>query len=262
MFIALKLLNKMNNKTLIIYAGNKCNNNCMVCSVSKKIKRERGMREIINDMEIGREKDFLKIEFTGGEPSIRRDIFELVKKSKELGYEITGISTNGRMFKYEDFCEKIIKAGLNRITISLLGSKKEIHDAITRTPGSFGDILDALNNLKKHNIYINFSTVVNKINLFDLAELSKLILSKGVGHWNLLDLLEEGNAEKYLSALFYDYDVFLNEVGKIDISKFKEICFFDFPEDLFGNKFKNKKNIKIINKNDRSKAAVQIGLKK
>ncbi|HXJ07978.1 MAG TPA: GTP 3',8-cyclase MoaA, partial [Burkholderiales bacterium] len=57
-----------------------------------------------------------KIRLTGGEPLVRRDLHELVSLLKELDVEIT-LTTNGSLLAKQ--AEKLARAGLNRVTVSL-----------------------------------------------------------------------------------------------------------------------------------------------
>src|SRR3989339_703543 len=150
--------NKNNNKkNLLVLTGFRCNNNCIVCSIAdcENDYQDRSYNDITKDLKRGFKNGCDSVEFTGGEPTIRADIIKLVKEANDLGYKTISLSTNGRFFAYDDFCEKIINTGLNKVTFSLLGPNKETHDAITRTPGSFGQILTGIKNVQKNIIFVN-----------------------------------------------------------------------------------------------------------
>ena len=98
----------MAKKRLDLKVGYTCNNNCRFCVVADKRKfGDLTTKELKKQMEEGR-KTCEDIVFTGGEPTIRKDIFELVRYAKKLKFDTIQIQTNGRMFASKKFCEKII----------------------------------------------------------------------------------------------------------------------------------------------------------
>lgn len=252
------------NKTLLILTGFSCNNNCIVCSVrpKKRFYPDRNYQEIVEEMEQGRKDGFKDIEFTGGEPTIRKDIVQLVTQAKKMGYQQISFSTNGRLFSYQKFCQKIIQAGLNKITFSLLGFKAEIHDAITRTPGSFNEIIAGIKNIQQFpGIHINVSSVISQFNFHNFKKFGKFICSLGVKHWYLLDLIPDGNAQAYYSTLVVSLDNLHKELNSIlDIADdFKEFGFFDFPFCLFKPGLRKRNNACFVNAKMRTETSQQVG---
>lgn len=251
-------------KTLLVTTGYTCNNKCLMCSVEEKrcAFPDREMRDIELDLKGGRLKDFTEIEFTGGEPTARRDLLELVARAKALGYERISLSTNGRMFSYDDYCQKLIEAGLNKATISLLGPDEKIHNAITRTPESFNETMAGIKNLKKFpNFQVNISTVVSSLNYEHLQEIAELVLSLGIKNWYLLDLIPEGAAqENYMRLAVTQKELsrVLNQLTS-SLDNFQELGFFDFPFCLFSPEMINNQKINFINTQKRGEMTEQVG---
>ncbi|OGF25556.1 hypothetical protein A2331_01685 [Candidatus Falkowbacteria bacterium RIFOXYB2_FULL_34_18] len=257
--------NKNNNKkNLLVLTGFRCNNNCIVCSIAdcENDYQDRSYNDITKDLKRGFKNGCDSVEFTGGEPTIRADIIKLVKEANDLGYKTISLSTNGRFFAYDDFCEKIINTGLNKVTFSLLGPNKETHDAITRTPGSFGQILTGIKNVQRYkNVHVNISTVISRLNYGDLLNFGNFILSIGVKNWYLLDLIPDGGAKIYYSHLVVRLKDLYNKLnGLIEISdQFNEFGFFDFPFCLFSPEIKSQKNIIFVNTKMRDDTIHQVG---
>ena len=84
------------------------------------------------------------------------------------------------MFAYMNYCEEIIKAGANVFGLSIHGSNPQIHDYLTRVPGSWGQTTRGIKNLKSLGRSVMTNSVVNKINYKDLPDLAKLLVSLGV----------------------------------------------------------------------------------
>lgn len=261
-------MNKINNtkkdKTLVIITGFSCNNNCIMCSLrpgSGKMQNA-STQELTERLKRGREESYEKVEFSGGEPTIRPDIYDLINEAKVLGYETIALSTNGRFFSYKEHGSKLLKAGLNKITFSLLGSKNTIHDAIARTPGSFDQIISGIQNVKKHGgVHVNVSTVISKMNYKDLNYMAKLLAELGVENWYLLDLIPDGNANKNYAQLVVGIKKLSEEFLKLDseINNFKSIGFFDFPFCIFSEKIRNNSKVLFINSKQRNETSKQVG---
>lgn len=251
-------------QSLLVLCGFSCNNNCIVCSLKdrQEFYPDRITEEIMKDISEARKKGFNAVEFTGGEPTIRKDIIDLVAYAKKIGFETIALSTNGRMLSYAPFAKKIIDAGLNKVSFSLLGSNEKVHNSISRTPGSFKEIVSGIKNVKKNpDVCINISSVISSLNVKDLKKLALFVLSLGVRNWYLLDLIPDGNAQKNYSVLAIKPEILrleLNSLQKVS-AKFKEIGFFDFPLCLFEKRFLKLPNAKFINAKQRLETSLQVG---
>jgi len=249
---------------LLVLTGFTCNNNCVICSVKGKEKNhpDRGFDAIAADLRQGAGEGYGSVEFTGGEPSIRRDALELVALARELGYETIAMSTNGRLFSYGEFCRKIIGAGLNKITFSLLGPTDKIHDAVTRTPGTFTQIVAGIKNAQKYDhVHINISSVISRLNYKNLAGFGKFIVDLGVKQWYLLDLIPDGSAKAFYTRLVVRLKDLYNEFNSLadTAERFKEFGFFDFPFCLFTPEMRNKTNAVFVNAKTRDDTNLQVG---
>lgn len=79
----------------------------------------------------------VEVAFTGGEPTIRKDIADLVAFARSRGAARVSLTTNARMFAYPEFCARLLDAGLGGISVSLHGPDPDTHEALTCVPGSF-----------------------------------------------------------------------------------------------------------------------------
>ncbi len=164
--------------------GFQCNNHCIFCVQGNK--RETSPNK--SDKEV---KDILRKEvkyhegvvFTGGEPTVRKELVEWVRYAKKIGYKKIQIQTNGRMFAYKNFCERIIVAGANEFAPALHGSNAKIHDSLTQATGSFNQAVQGIKNLKTLGQYVLTNTVITKLNYKDLPKLAKLLVSLRVNQF-------------------------------------------------------------------------------
>lgn len=244
--------------------GFSCNNNCIMCTTKPKGEKhqDRSSGEIIKDLEKGINQGFRKVEFTGGEPTIRQDILRLIKYAKDLGYENIAISTNGRMLSYDDFVKKIIKNGVKRVNFSLYGHNPELHNAITRTPKTFEQTVQGIKNLQKFsNITVIVNTVVSRLNYQNLADLGRFLSSLKVEFFNILDLIPDGYAKdfyKTLAVRMNDLSPALNNLENI-LAEFNLLTFFDFPLCLFGPEMRNDSGTVFITAEGKKIIIKQVG---
>lgn len=245
--------------------GFACNNNCLICSLStiKKTHINRTTEEIFDEIAKGKKEGFNRIEFTGGEVSIRNDIFRLIGYAKQRGFKEIGISTNGRIFCNKSILERFIASGLNRLSISLHGPTPKIHDAITRTPGSFEQTVAGIKNIKACSfLFIEVNSVILKTNFSYLGQLQYFIFCElGMRRWVITDLIPDGNIlpfYKNACVRLFDLSVTLDSLIK-KAPKNSQLTFFDFPLCLFSKKNRNSNNNIFIVAQERNEIAEQRG---
>jgi len=172
----------MNYPEIVINTGYLCNNFCKFCPYPEeklRQKENKSFQAIISELEKAKKKTKFII-FTGGEPTIRKDFFDLIEKAKNLKFKTIGIKSNGRIFSYKDFCQKTVKAGGNLFIISLHGHLKELHDWLTSSPGSFEQTIQGIRNLKLLGKTVISETIITKSNYPHLPKIAELLIKLGV----------------------------------------------------------------------------------
>ncbi|HLD35033.1 MAG TPA: radical SAM protein, partial [Patescibacteria group bacterium] len=218
----------------LITTGFSCNNNCVMCSVKpmRESCSDRMTDEIVKDFETGRKLGYNQVGLTGGEPTIRSDIGCLIGTAKKLGYLKIGLNTNARRLSYGDFCEELVKSGLNKIIFTINGSDRQMFDAITDTPGAFSQTVQGVKNILGYpGIEVIANTVVFKMNYRCLTEIRKFISRLGVKSWHLLDLIPDGSAKEIYPTAAVPMTKLsrgLNHLAQNTVD-FGKIAFFDFP---------------------------------
>src|SRR5215813_12639272 len=84
---------------------------------------------------------------SGGEPLYRHDIFKLAEYATSRGLRVA-LATNGTMVT-KDIAEKIKKAGVKRVSISLDGADAVTHDTFRGIPGAFEAAIYGMKNLQE-----------------------------------------------------------------------------------------------------------------
>ena len=266
------MIKKMEEKTLkqkkiwLIMTGFSCNNNCVMCSTKPKSQNysDRNSVEIKKDLVIGKEKGYERVEFTGGEVTIRPDILDLVREAKKLDYKEIAFSSNGRMLSYDKFCQKAVEDGLNRVTFTLCAHNSHLGHAISRTPLSFEQTIQGIKNIKKYSfVDVSVNTVPIKPNFQYLLEIGKLLLSLDVKIWNILDLIPDGYGLDFYEILVARMNnLHKSFCGLRNIIKdFNLVTFFDFPLCVFPEDFHQDRHVNFITAKGRIDIEKQIGYK-
>jgi MoaA/NifB/PqqE/SkfB family radical SAM enzyme len=155
-----------------VKVGYACNNNCRFCTASwKKTHGDRDTRTIIDEVDrIIDEDQVQRIVYSGGEPTVRSDLPEILKHGRDVGLQDQHIQTNGRRFSDRKFLESLREAGLTSCFVSIHGHEARIHDWLTRSPGAFEETSAGLANLESLGIYFVTNTVICEQNYRTLPE--------------------------------------------------------------------------------------------
>lgn len=132
--------------------------------------------------------------FTGGDPLMRPDLFELARyaiEEKGLSVSMTPSATP-RVTR--SAVEKAKEVGLSRWAFSLDGSCAEIHDHFRGTAGSYDTTMRGIGYLRELGIPIQVNTTVSRYNLHDLEAISEKVKEMGVVLWSLFFLIPTGRA--------------------------------------------------------------------
>lgn len=168
----------------------RCNFHCTMCDMPTKASayQKNGQSEYTTEQFKEILREFAEIGtpgigFTGGEPLLRSDIFELMAETRRLGM-IAHLNTNAWLLGGKE-AEQLIHIGVDSINISLDGATAETHDRIRKAPGSFGRATGAVRLLvalkKKYNSHIRIKTVavLDETNIDEVPDM--LLLGKKLG---------------------------------------------------------------------------------
>ncbi len=172
-----------------------CNNRCRFCVQGDK-RYEYGnkdTKEVMAALDQAR-RDSDSIVFTGGEVTIRKDLVELVAYARSLGFRVIQIQTNGRMLAYQRLAEALIKAGATEFSPALHGPTAEIHDYLTRCPGSYDQTSKAIRVLKSLGQLVITNSVITRSNYRHLPELAALLIQLGVDQYQFAFVHPVGTA--------------------------------------------------------------------
>lgn len=134
------------------------------------------------------------IVFTGGEPTLRADLPELIAHAEKNG-QITGINTNGRRLKDAAFVRQLADAGLDHVQITLESHDPAIHDELVAHPGAWKETTAGLRNALDTNLFVMTNTTLLQRNSPFLAETLDFLAETGVPTVGLNALIYSGHGE-------------------------------------------------------------------
>ncbi|MCB9791709.1 MAG: radical SAM protein [Alphaproteobacteria bacterium] len=127
---------------------------------------EAEMRGLIDDLA---EMGYDGVILTGGEPSMSPLLFPALAYARERGL-YSRMITNGQLLADKAFFQRCVDAGLTHVHVSLHSYRPEVHDFITRYPGSWQAIVDCLSHVPEMGITADINTVINAYNAEHLHE--------------------------------------------------------------------------------------------
>ena len=175
---------------------NLCNAQCKHCSsaAGKPFQNELSTREGIELIKQLSEISIFDLAFSGGEPLLRRDIYELMKYAVDQGF-IIGIGTNGLIIN-EKIAKRLQSLENIRVQVSLDGATPATHDKIRRIPGSFTRAVNAIKILKKDELRTHVCFTPNLINYHEIEAIIDLCVELGVDLFNLSQFVPIGRGSK------------------------------------------------------------------
>ncbi len=192
---------------LSIHLTDLCNNNCRFCIVGSPFLRENKVSKdkIFSFLQDNRNQGYKAVNLHGGEPTTRKDFFEILKKIKDCGYPRIILQTNGRKLSKMDYAQKAVDQGITKVVVSVHGSKSEIHDYITQKPGSFKHTIKGIKNMKSLGIHVRTNSVLSKLNDKDFPAIMNVLLKLGVDHVNISAIHTSGTAFSNFDQVVPEY---------------------------------------------------------
>jgi MoaA/NifB/PqqE/SkfB family radical SAM enzyme len=194
----------MQIKTAIV-VGYECNNNCRFCYDGgfKRTLPALTTEQIKTELARARERGSDFVDFVGGEPTIRKDIFDIVAFARKAGFRTISVTTNGKMFFYTEFTKRIVDAGLTSAIFSIHGHVPELHDYLTRSRNSFLYATMGMKNLREASpkAYICTNTVIVRDNFRHLPEIAENNIRLGADGMEFIFIHPRGFALKYFDRV-------------------------------------------------------------
>jgi len=193
-------------KRVKIVTGLKCNIKCVFCYYRDNLDApNRTVVDILADVSYAYRNGVREIDFSGGEPTIHPDLPKLISAAKQLGMERVCIITNGWRLAEHGYFLELKNAGLDEALFSVHGASAEVHDQLTAVSGSFERISRAMKISVELGVVVRTNTVVNRINLDDLLEISRFVAVHMPAQVNFITVNDWCYAKHLVDSLMVHY---------------------------------------------------------
>jgi Fe-coproporphyrin III synthase len=173
--------------------------------------------------------------FSGGEPLLRRDLWELALHAGDRGIK-TALSTNGTLLDREN-ARNIRETGIEYAGISLDGARAGIHDRFRNSPGAFDRACAAFEHCRDEGVRCGVRITLTTENYRELEDLIELSRTLGASRFCLYWLVPSGRGREQYSRLrlgrdevISALDLLYRKAMEIDPSEM-EFLTVDAPQD-------------------------------
>jgi len=211
-----------------------------MCHSSTNYTKDYSTKEIISAIEDTIDGSEQEIQLSGGEPTLRKDLIQILRKINELNPNAKiQINTNGRMLSYKGWAKDLSSLNIvDSIMTDLHAHNSELHDKITQVKGSFDQTIKGIKNILDEKIELVIIVLVNGLNYRSLPEIAAFIKD------NLRDAKVSfnytwfvNNAYSNRSQLFVKVENTAPHLQKAADILGKNCVFMHFPVCIFNPKY-------------------------
>ena len=167
---------------VLIDVTDRCDQNCAVCFASASPGRGRepklaGIGRMYDELLRMSEARKFNIQLSGGEPTIRDDLPEIIKMAKAKGFEYVQLNTNGKRIGYEEgYADTLKQAGVDAVFMQFDGMNDSIYETLRNERLLEGKI-KAIENCRKARLPVALvPTIVRGINDLEIGGMIKFML--------------------------------------------------------------------------------------
>ena len=170
----------------------RCNNDCAHCYNA----RERSFPELesaswFRILDRLWELGVPHVVFTGGEPTLREDLPELIRHAESNG-QITGLNTNARRLADSRYVQRLVAAGLDHVQITVESCDERIHDEMVGARGAWQQTIRGLKNALASPLFVMTNTTMLRTNLGKIPDTLDFLAELGVPTIGLNALIHSG----------------------------------------------------------------------
>ncbi len=170
----------------------RCNNDCAHCYNARErdfgeLPTSEWKRILDRIWELG----IPHVVFTGGEPTLRQDLPELIAYAERNG-QITGLNTNGRRLSDRRFVASLVEAGLDHVQITLESHDAQVHDRMVGLNGAWKQTVAGVRNALDTPLFVMTNTTMLQENSSTIPETLDFLAETGVPTVGLNALIYSG----------------------------------------------------------------------
>jgi len=165
-----------------LYLNFVCNNNCLFCASDltnqPTAKKEFSLDEAVQFMDRERKNDTHALLINGGEPTIHKDILQIIRAGKAR-FDSVFMASNGIRFADNDFALAAKLAGLDGVGTPIYSTSAQKFDYLVQHPGAYEQVIKGLHNLftikQKYGLSIMLKVLVMKPNYMENPDIVSMI---------------------------------------------------------------------------------------
>lgn len=168
-----------------------CNQKCLHCYAAGQPMGETpelSTEQWITALALLRKANIPQVTFTGGEPTLRSDLVELVQAAE---WFVTRLNTNGRLLTPE-LCAGLYEAGLDSVQVTLYSAEGNIHNQLVGVNG-FNDTVQGIRHAVEAGLIVSVNTPLCSLNTH-YADTLRFAHSLGVRYATCSGLIPSGSA--------------------------------------------------------------------
>ena len=150
----------------------RCNERCIHCYLDHDDHGEMTTAEIKDLLDQMADAGVFYLTISGGEILMRRDFFEILEHARKRTFCVK-LKTNGVLIREKE-ADRLRALGVESVQISIYSHRADVHDAITKMPGSFRQSIEAVRLLRKHGLLVTLANVLMTQNASDYKSVKAL----------------------------------------------------------------------------------------
>lgn len=209
-------------RQLDIPLGTVCNSQCVFCTDRRPetalprplVPLDSWRREF----ERARAQGIESVTFVSFEPTLRRDLPELIRAARQTGIAVVQLNTNGVRLANRAYLEELVEAGLGVVILSVHAAAAELEDRLTGRPGMFAKKCAALENIRQllggraeqeaRGVFWRSNSVLTALSMHAARDLVEFLLPYEPFEIPLYFPFIQGRAEERFDELVPDYTAF------------------------------------------------------
>ena len=173
---------------------------CDFCQAPNNYENPLTKKEIFQILNWCKKNKILSVKITGGEPTIRKDLPDILWYCREIGITTT-LCTNGICFEWP--LVEVVKKTHTKVKISLHGSK-EIHERMIGRH-CYSNVLNKIRILRDEGIFVSIQAIIHPENIHEIDFLINLCKNEKIKKLSFIPLVPRGKASNTKYSSFFDF---------------------------------------------------------
>ena len=180
----------------IIILNDSCNQDCLFCICDKGKGYNPGIGALKANIKAA-SSHHDAVHLSGGEPTMRKDLFEIISFSREQGIKEIVLQTNGVLLENEGLVHRLSDSGITCALVSMHSHNEEVYDKVTGTVGDFNRAISGIKNLLENGIDVKISMVINSLNCMGMRDSIRFFADRfKISRFDIGFVLPKGDALK------------------------------------------------------------------